>query len=159
MKCKTTEKIAKHHKKNLAHVPAHAIAYLNMFADMVLFPFAHCGMGPDVCMYGRSALSGNEAINHANLRVQQRMAVNIIYMTMILIKLESGWFEQKKAISWDTDKILTPMGWVKHEESFKDVNLRNYEVSVVKEEDCTICKVTKVLVQSRECTWRSLMRK
>ena len=73
-------------------------------------------MGEDIVMYGRSASSGNESMNHANICARQHIAINLVNATMVLLKLESGQFARKKEIAWDSDEILTPKGKEKREE-------------------------------------------
>ncbi len=111
-------------------------------------------MDEDIVMYGRSASSGNESMNRANNRARQRIAIDLVNVTMVLLKLESGRFARKKEIAWGSDEILTPKGKEKHEEVMKDVHLRDFIIETEENEDHVRCKVKK---NSTTHVWRTTM--
>jgi hypothetical protein len=45
------------------------VKYLNLITDKQHFPVARCAMVKMVCMYGKTASSGVEAMNHANVSI------------------------------------------------------------------------------------------
>ncbi len=73
--------------------PVH-VNYLNSISDEQQFPMVRCAMAEKVCMYGKTALSGVEAMNCANDSIQRRTAVNILNAALVLIKKESEQFER-----------------------------------------------------------------
>jgi hypothetical protein len=64
--------------------------YLFRIPEEMKFPAARCAQGDSVCMYGKSASSGVEAMNRANEDIHQKTAVDILNATMILLKKESS---------------------------------------------------------------------
>jgi hypothetical protein len=63
--------------------------YLFNIAEEMQFPAARYAQGNSVCMYGKSASSGVEAMNRANEDIHQKTAVGILNATLILLKKES----------------------------------------------------------------------
>jgi hypothetical protein len=61
-------------------------------------------------MYKRSASSGNESMNQANQRAQERMAFNVVNATMVLVNLENCPFTQKRDFAWNSNNDLMPKG-------------------------------------------------
>ena len=64
--------------------------YVFNIAEEMQFPASRCAQGDSVCMYGKSASSGVEAMNRANEDIHQKTAVDILNATMILLKKESS---------------------------------------------------------------------
>ncbi len=56
------------HQMTQAHVK-----YLNSITDKQQFPAARCAMAEMVCMFGKTASSGVEAMNHANDSIRRRL--------------------------------------------------------------------------------------
>ena len=109
-------------------------------------------MGEDVMMYRCSASSGNELMNRANNHARQRIAIDLVNTTMVLLKLESERFAYKKEIAWGSDEILTPKGKEKCQEVMNDVHLRDFIIKTEENEDHVRCRVKKNLAAH---VWRS----
>jgi hypothetical protein len=54
------------------------VNYLNSISHEQQFPALRCAMAEMVYMYGKTALSGVKAINHANDSIQRQTAVDIL---------------------------------------------------------------------------------
>ncbi len=67
------------------------IDHHNLFkiAKEMQFPAARCAQSDSVCMYGKTASSGVEAMNRKNEDICHRTAVDILNATLILLKKES----------------------------------------------------------------------
>jgi hypothetical protein len=63
--------------------------YLFRISEEMQFPVARCAQGDSVCMYGKSASLGVEAMNRANEDIRQKTAVIILNATLILLEKES----------------------------------------------------------------------
>ncbi len=55
-----------------------ALRFIDSMNDYQQFPAARCAMGPDICMYQRTASSAVDSMNRANARVRDRTAVDPI---------------------------------------------------------------------------------
>jgi hypothetical protein len=104
------------------------------------FAAARCAMSPDICMYGRSASSGVEAMNRANKLVREKMAIDILNAAILLLKLEGERYHQWKEKAWLRDLPFTPRGMDTMKEVFNDVNAREFRLSI--EEDMTYYNVS-----------------
>ncbi len=94
--------------------PAH-VNYLNSISDKQQFPAVRCAMAETVCMYRKTASSGDEAMNRANNSIQRQTAVDILNAALVLIKKESEQLERSKSDAWkkevwSEEKPLTPRG-------------------------------------------------
>jgi hypothetical protein len=118
--------------------PAHS-AYLNALNDEEQFPAARCHMAhdslPDICMYGKTALSGVESMNRANNDVRRRLAVDILNAALVLIKKEGVRFSRSqsdahKRTTW-LESLLTPRGLIVMEEIFNkcDPSIYHYNLT------------------------------
>jgi hypothetical protein len=70
-------------------------------------------MAEMVCMYGKTASRGIEAMNRANESIQRQTAINILNAALLLSKKESEGFERSKSDAWkkkvwSEEKPLTP---------------------------------------------------
>ena len=128
LQCYTLEDIAKCRADNENDVANHALEYLSQVNNTLQCPVSHCAMGENVIMYGRLASSGNESMNRANMRARERYGVDIVVETMLLLKLASRRYENKKLIAWNEGwtSMLTRKGLEKCEECFENVHLCNY---------------------------------
>ena len=61
---------------NAVNVNNKALKYLNSIPDQTQYPAARVAMGDGIIMYGRSALSSVESMNHANKAARERTAVD-----------------------------------------------------------------------------------
>jgi hypothetical protein len=71
--------------------------YLFRIPEEMQFPAARCAQGNSVCMYGKSVSLGVELMNRANEDIRQKTAVDILNVTMILLKKESTWYDKQLA--------------------------------------------------------------
>ncbi len=62
--------------------------YLTKIPDEKQYAAAHCVMGNDICMYGRSASSGVDAMNRANKNVREKTAVDMLNAAILLLNME-----------------------------------------------------------------------
>jgi hypothetical protein len=114
--------------------------FLTKIPNEKQFAAARCAMSPDICMYGRSASSGVEAMNRANKLVREKMAINILNAAILLLKLEGERYHQWKEKAWLRDLPFTPRGMDTMKEVFNDVNAREFRLSI--EEDMTYYNVS-----------------
>jgi hypothetical protein len=70
--------------------------YLFNIAEEMQFPAAKCAQGNFVCIYGKSASSGVEAMNRANENIRQKTAADILNPTLILLKKEGTRYNKSK---------------------------------------------------------------
>ncbi len=75
--------------------------YLFSIAEEMQFPAARCAQGDSICMYGKSAFSGEEAMNRANKDIHQNTAVDILNTTLILLKKKSTWYNKQQDLAWN----------------------------------------------------------
>ena len=126
----------------MAHISTKALTYINKLVDTAQYPASHCTMGEHICMYGRSASSGNESMNQANKRARKRAVIDLVNATMVLLNLENDCFTKKREIAWNSDDVLTSKGKELREMAFKDIDVTNYIINVfIPEDDFTMCKV------------------
>ena len=143
LQCNTLNEIERFREKHGHKLPTHALGYLARVNNVAQYPGARCGMGDDVCMYGRTASSGNESMNRANKCARERYGVDLIVASMIMIKLAATRFENKKAVAWlERDTILTRKGLEIKNECFRNIHLRNYQYQVQEMNDWWMFTVT-----------------
>ncbi len=123
--CNTLEEIEVQREKHLAKIATKTLRYINNVHDTAQYPAARCGMSSNIYMYGQSASSGNESMNQANQRARERMAINVVNATMVLVNLENCRFTQKWDFAWNSNDVLTPKGKALQEKAFKDINVNN----------------------------------
>lgn len=70
--------------------------YLDKLADNEQYSAARCAMSTKVIMYGRSSSQCVESMNVANQAIRERTSVCVTNAVMLLIKMESGRFEEMK---------------------------------------------------------------
>jgi hypothetical protein len=109
--------------------------FLTKIPNEKQFAAAHCAMRPDICMYGRSASSGVEAMNRANKLVREKSAINILNAAILLLKSEGERYHQWKEKAWLRDLPFTP-----REEVFDDVSVHEFRLSI--QEDITYYNVS-----------------
>jgi hypothetical protein len=73
--------------------------YLFRIPEEMQYPAARCAQGNSVCMYGKSASSGVEAMNRASDDIRQKTAVDILNTTMILLKKESTRYDKQLSLA------------------------------------------------------------
>ena len=144
LQCYTLEDIAICRTTNV-NVADHVLEYLSHVNDTSQYPASRCAMGENVIMYGRSASSGNESMNRANMRARERHGVDLVVATMLLLKLVSRRYENKKAIAWNEGwtSMLTRKGMEKCNECFENVHLRNFRYEVQETIDSWVVTVSE----------------
>ena len=85
-----TDEIQRTKNKYQDKMSTTVLTYVNRLADTAQYPAVRCGMCEDIVMYGCSASSGNESMNCTNNRAHQRIVIDLVNVTMVLLKLESG---------------------------------------------------------------------
>ncbi len=75
--------------------------FLFNIAEEMQLPAARCAQGNSVCMYGKSAFSGVEAMNRANEDIRQKTAVDILNAILILLKKESTRYNKQQNLAWN----------------------------------------------------------
>ena len=63
--------------------------YLNKLPDTSQYPAARCNMGEGIYMYHRTSSAAVECMNAANKEIRDRMAVDLVNATILLIRLEA----------------------------------------------------------------------
>ena len=124
--------------------------FLTKIPNEKQYAAARCAMSPDVCMYGRSASSGVEAVNRANKIVREKTAIDILNAAILLLKLEGERYHQCKAKAWLREIPFTPRGMEIMKEVFEDVNAGEFRLSITEEETCYNVSVSKNATGSRE---------
>ena len=112
-----------------------ALRFINSINDYQQFPAARCAMGPDICMYQRTASSAVESMNRANARVRDRTAVDPINALILMITFEANRFEKHRKNAWNCEDHLTPHAKKLVRDAFERVNLCDYEISIASEGD------------------------
>jgi hypothetical protein len=108
--CKSVASLSTTRKKYKDEMFSTDRHYLFNIAEEMQFPAARCAWGNSVCMYGKSASSGVEAMNRANEDIHQKTAVDILNATLILLKKESTRYNKQQNLAWNHAQILTPKG-------------------------------------------------
>ncbi len=106
--------------------------YLFNIAEEMQFPDARRAQGNSVCMHGKTASSGVEAMNMANEDIRHGTAVDILNATLILFKKESTRYNKQCNVVWNHAQILTPKGMELMEEAFQNVNVQDFKVHLTK---------------------------
>jgi hypothetical protein len=128
MGCKSVASLSatrKQYKEKMYPTDRH---YLFNIAEEMQFPAARCVQGNSVCMYGKSASSGVEAMNRANEEIRQKTAVDILNATLILLKKESTRNDKQQNLEWNHAHVFTPKGMELMEEAFNNVNVQDFKV-------------------------------
>jgi hypothetical protein len=102
--------------------------YLFNITTEMKFSAARCAQGNSVCVYGKTASSGIEAMNRANEDIRHRTDVDILNATLILLKKESTRYNKQRNLAWNHAQILTPKGMELMEEAFQNVNVQDFKV-------------------------------
>jgi len=78
-------------------------------------------MGDNICMFGKSASSGVEAMNCANKLARHKTAVDVLNGVILLMKLEAERFQWYKNLALEREDTLTDKGPKLMEQCFTDV--------------------------------------
>ena len=125
--CKTRREINMQSEKHLPSLSADEQRFLLKLADNAQYPAARCAMGPNVYMYGRTASSGVESMNRANMEVRNNTSVDALNAAMTLIRIESRRYEKYKESAWKHDLPLTPKGMMEMRAVFDNVVPSQYK--------------------------------
>ena len=132
--CGRIETIDKNRFDVASSMDVNALRYIHMVNDHQQFPAARvaygAAIGHVIYMYQRSSSSTAESMNAANKSMRSRTAVDPINAIIILLKLESERYNHYRNEAWEWKEALTPHGKRLAENAFKNVNLRNYSISV-----------------------------
>ncbi len=124
--------------------------YLFNIAEEMQFPATRCAQGDSVCMYGKSASFGVEAMNRANEDIHQKTAVNILSATLILLKKESTRYDKQQNLAWNHARVSTPKGMELMEEAFNNVDVQDFKVHLTENENEHAAIVSKKSTSHRE---------
>ena len=104
-------------------------------------------------MYQRSSSSTAEAMNAANKAVRDRTAVDPVNAMLLLLKLESKRFSMNREKAWSWKEVLTPHGKTLMEKVFRNVNPRDYSITVEGSSTSNKCYMTKNVSQYNYVCW------
>ncbi len=112
-------------------------------------------------MYSKSVSLGVESMNRANNLARQRTTVDILNALILLIKLEGSRFDYYKQKAWERDEILTSRGLELMEEAFRDVNLMEWRINIMKCDNfhrITVSRISSqneynVIIPAKETMW------
>ncbi len=97
--------------------------YLFRNPEEMQFPAKRCAQGNSVCMYGKGASLGVEAMNRANENICQKIAVDMLNATMILLMKESTRYDKQLSLAWNHAHVLTQKGMELMDEAFNNVKV------------------------------------
>jgi hypothetical protein len=80
----------------------------------------------------KSASSGVEATNRANKDIRQKIAVDILNATLILLKKKSTRYYKQQDLAWNHARALIPKGMELMEEAFNSVNVQEIKDDLTK---------------------------
>ena len=80
-------------------------------------------------MYSKSASSGVESMNKANLSARQRTVIDIINAMILIVKLEGERFTWFKNKAWERDEVLTNRGLELMQDVFSNINIMEYRIN------------------------------
>jgi hypothetical protein len=124
--------------------------YLFNITEEMQYPAARCAQGDSVCIHGKSASSGVEAINRANEDIRQKTAVDILNATLSLLKKESTRYNKQKNLAWNHAQILTPKRMEVMEEAFNNVKVQDFKVHLTENKNEHNAIVSKNPTSQRE---------
>ncbi len=124
--------------------------YLFRIPKKMQFPAARCTQGDSVCMYGKSASLGVEAMNRSNEDIRQKTAVDILNPTLILLKKESTRYDKQLSLAWNHARVLTTKGMELMDEAFNNVKVQEFKVHLTEHKNEHIANVSKNSTSHRE---------
>jgi len=92
-------------------------------------------------------------MNAANKAVRDRTAVDPVNAMILLLKLESKRFSMNREKAWSWKEVLTPHGKTLMEKVFRNVNPRDYSITVEGSSTSNKCYVTKNVSQYNYVCW------
>jgi hypothetical protein len=148
--CKSVASLSATTKKYKEKMHPTDCHYLFNIAEEMQLPAARCAQGNSICMYGKSASSGVEAMNRANKDICQKTAVDILNATLILLKKESTRYNKQQDLAWNHAHVFTPKGMELTEEVFNNVNVQDFEVLLTENKNEHTAIVSKKSSSHRE---------
>jgi hypothetical protein len=133
MKANTIEQLDKIKYENAAFVCEKSLKYLNSIPDTSQYPAARVAMGNEdspIYMYQRTSSSAAESMNKANMRARERTATDILCSADLLIKMSCARYNKHMDRVWAWNEFLTPHGKKLRDECLKNVNFRDYVITV-----------------------------
>jgi hypothetical protein len=110
VQCRTQEQVNSMKEKYMPKMHNLDINYLNKLTDTSQYPASRCAMGEGIYMYHQMSSAAVESMNAANKEIRQRMAVDLLNVSILLIRLECNRFNKMKELAWRSDNELTPRG-------------------------------------------------
>ncbi len=150
--CNSMAELQQKKEKNYEKLHPTDLHYLTKLPDKCQYPAARCAMGDNICMFGKSASSGVESMNNANQLARQKTAVDVLNGVILLLKLEAERIQWCKQVTWEQDNILMDKGLKLMEECFTDVQVRDYQITVIPIEDGHRATVTKCSINAMKFT-------
>jgi hypothetical protein len=150
--CGTVKHIAMLKEKYLDKMYPTNGHYLEKLPDKIQYSVARCKLNDKFCMFGSSASSGMESMNRANMSIRQKTAVDALNAKINLIKMDSVRYDKFKNEAWVRTLLLTPRGMIEMEETFKDVDQRQYQMDLSEVDGGHVAQVSKTTVGSKVFT-------
>jgi len=141
---KTLNGIDKIKMDTATSVSTKTLKYINEeIQDNEQFPGARCHQYKDnnIYMYGRTASSSVEAMNHANKPARDRTAVDVMQSMKLIVDLETGRYNNNKEKAHSWADFLTPYGIKLRDEIFASVQFHEYHIVVGDYDNEWVCKV------------------
>ncbi len=115
--------------------------------------------GKNKFIYQRSSSSTEESINKAKLAVQERTAINPVNAIMLLLNLESKWYQDCKAKARNWNEVLTPHGKKLCEDTFNPINHQEYEIHNQAQGNQWSCQVKRLTsINQYQCYFKSVQK-
>jgi hypothetical protein len=134
MMANTVAQLEKIKYDNAPFVCEKAMKYLNNIPDTSQYPASRVAMGNDdsgqIYMYQRTSSSSVESMNSANMRARDRTATDLLCSLHLLIKMSCERYNKHMERAWKWNELLTPRGKKLRDESFKNVNFRDYHITI-----------------------------
>ena len=105
MNCHTTDEMKD--KKNMYYPQMHQkdIDELKRLDDREQYPAARCEMNTEVKMYMRSSSQMVEAMNSVYKRMRVRSSVDLVNVTILLLKMEAERYEKQKGYAMNCTSL------------------------------------------------------
>jgi hypothetical protein len=133
--CNSMAELQQKKEKHYEKLHPTDLHYLTKLPHECQYSATRCTIRDNICMFDKSAPSGVESMNNANQLVRQKTAVDVLNGMILLLKLEAERFQWYKQVTWERDNILTDKGLKLMEECFTDVQVRDYQITVIPIED------------------------
>jgi hypothetical protein len=128
--CNSVAQLATNQQKYYPQMHPTDYYYLTKLDDKCQYAAARCAMGKKVCMYSKSASSGVESMNKANLAARQSTGIDIINAMILILKLEGERFTMFKHKAWERDEILKKQGLELMQDAFSNINIMEYRIKL-----------------------------